>query len=81
MQWNDEERIVNFLFVNYRKVDTSIPFLVMITADDQMNPIREVIEISELSSNGEYVKALDEEGHLFSRQFAIDKVIKLDKGI
>lgn len=58
------------------KSDTSIPLLVMNTADDQMNPVSEVIEMSELSSNGEYVIAWDEEGHLPSRQFAIERVVE-----
>lgn len=53
---------------------SSIPLLVMNTAEDEMNPVSEVIEMADLSTNGSYFIAEDEEGHCPSRPVALAQV-------
>lgn len=54
--------------------DSSIPLLVMNTADDEMNPVKEIMEMATLSTKGEYYIAWDEEGHCPSRATALKEL-------
>lgn len=56
--------------------ETSIPLLVMNTAKDEMNPVREIKKMANLSKKGEYFIAFDEEGHCPSRPVALDQLSK-----
>lgn len=59
--------------------DTSIPLLVMNTAADEMNPVKEIKEMAKLSKKGEYYIEENEEGHCPSRPIALEQLSKFVK--
>lgn len=59
--------------------ETSVPLLVLNTADDNMNPISEIKAMAALSKNGRYFIVEDEKGHCPSRSQGLKEVAKFVK--